>query len=631
MKRDLKRPNEELAAIAANYDVLQEFRENEVAAYSLIVQRGLLNKLCGHMKRGHRPPVSDDELEEIASKYDSVTDFRKNDLATYELICSRGLLEKLCTNMKRAFNDYTDEELGRIARKYNYRNDFFTNDKAAYSAAYRRGILDEICAHMDWQRMPHGYWTKELCHQIALGYKSRKDFESGRKDAYAAAIRNGWLDDICNHMKPIGNKFKRKIYVFTFSNGYAYVGLAQNPQSRYNQHMTEKYKSPVLKHIKKTGATFEFKILTDWIHKDFAGKVEDDYINQYAAEGWIMLNKQKGGNLGGMTKLYTDEIIRKEIDKYEYYDDFRKGSVLFYKFLSKYNLLAKYCDKMKFRKTPKWYWTLERAIEVVPECKGRMALYKKYPMAWQRLKEAGLLEKYYPLQQVNGPTKIWTLENSLSVVPLCKSRTELAKKYLVAYRTLRDADLLDTYFPAKWKAYTEEEKMNLISNCKTREELRQKHSSVYNWAKNKDLLDKYYPMSMLTMEEIQTALVRCKSRKELHKKYNRVYKWALNNNQLDKYYPSDWAKPYTDKEKIAIITSCKTRTELSSKHSSICEWARGNGLLDKYLPTKHEKLTDKDRIAIIESCKTRTELNRKRLSVYNWAKKNGLLEKYFPK
>lgn len=387
--------NEELASVASKYNILKDFREKEPKAYSRIQERGLLGELCGHMERTARPEMTDDDLAGIASKYDVLKDFREKENSVYSIICKRGLFKKLCGHMKRACRDLTDALLADIAKGYCTRDEFFENDSSAYGIACKRGIIDKICSHMERQIMPVGYWNKERCRQKAKDYNSKEDFRQGCPSAYGAAQKNGWLDDICSHMEPKGNWFKRKIYVFTFSDGYAYVGLAQDPADRYRAHITGRGNSPVYSHIKKTGATYEFKILTDWLNKDVAGKVEEAYRKQYETDGWKMLNRMKGGGLGGTTKIYTPQRLRKEVGKYEYVDDLRKSSPLFYKYILRHHLWEEYCGKMKFRNAPKGYWTLEHAIEVTQECATRTDLKKKYYQAYIVLQEAGLLEKYY--------------------------------------------------------------------------------------------------------------------------------------------------------------------------------------------------------------------------------------------
>ena len=204
-----------------------------------------------------------------------------------------------------------------------------------------------------------------------------------------------------------------------------------------------------------------------------------------------MLNKAKGGSLGSITNLYTHELLKCEVEKYEYIDDFRKDSPRYYNYIKNHHLLDKYCSKMKFRRTPRGYWNLERAIAVIPECRSRKELQKNHPQAYNILNKARMLDKYYP----NNSWKIkWTLERSMSVIPLCNSRKELQKKYVRAYQVLLKAGILDDYFPLKWKPFSTEKKIAIITNCKTRIELHNRHRTVYDWASKNGLLDKYFPM-----------------------------------------------------------------------------------------------------------------------------------------
>ena len=146
-------------------------------------------------------------------------------------------------------------------------------------------------------------------------------------------------------MEPVGNWFKRKIYVFTFSDGHAYVGLAQDPERRYMEH-TQKEK-------RATGLKPEYKLLTGWLHKDIAGKAEEDYIQKYAAAGWKMLNRVKGGALGSTNKTYTPDYLQSEADKYDYYEDFRKNSRIVYNYLVRNHALDRFCSHMKHKDKPK--------------------------------------------------------------------------------------------------------------------------------------------------------------------------------------------------------------------------------------------------------------------------------------
>ena len=50
-------------------------------------------------------------------------------------------------------------------------------------------------------RKPNGYWTKERCREEALLYDSRTEYQKESVGSYIKALRHGWLDDMCFHMK----------------------------------------------------------------------------------------------------------------------------------------------------------------------------------------------------------------------------------------------------------------------------------------------------------------------------------------------------------------------------------------------------------------------------------------------
>ena len=48
---------------------------------------------------------------------------------------------------------------------------------------------------------PSGYWTKEKCHEEALKYNTRGEFQKKSSTAYVKSRKEKWLDEICIHMK----------------------------------------------------------------------------------------------------------------------------------------------------------------------------------------------------------------------------------------------------------------------------------------------------------------------------------------------------------------------------------------------------------------------------------------------
>lgn len=532
-----KIPEEELAAIAAPYNDLKEFRQKERNAYSLICRHGLKEKLCGHMKR-RVTYVSDEELADRAAGYYVLKDFREGDPHAYNMICHRGLLEKLCGHMERAINSFTDEELAERASKYFVLSEFNEKEHAACQAIYKRGLnhlldhmkrdheyqtdeelaeitsqydeltifrkeqpkaygkicsrglLDKLCTHL--QRSTRDAYTVEELAAIASDYDDGKEFREKEPSAYNAIGRRGLLEELCGHMKRRGNLFRRKIYLFTFPDGYAYVGLTFDIEGRVRQHTVTDKNSPVYQHMRVTGGKYEFTVLTDWLDKDVAAKKEEQFRKQYKADGWKMLNRVRCGALGSTKVNHPESEILETVSRYRYIRDFSKGSPKCYRYLRTHGLLEKYCATMKLKPT-----TLEERKEeayekyksVIDSCRSRDELRQNHHKVYNWMMSHHLLDEFFPKQSTMPKTD----KGRIAMAKRCKNRSELYKKNFPLWYWLKNNGLLDEVFPDPQHAFSAEEKEKIAASCKNRHELQVKHNSIYVWLKDNNRLDEFFP------------------------------------------------------------------------------------------------------------------------------------------
>lgn len=94
---------------------------------------------------------------------------------------------------------WTKELLLAEALNYNTRSEFQAENRKAYAAALRQGIIDEICGHMH-KAQRKLKWTKDRLMEEARKYKSRVAFSKGSGGAYNSARKRGLLDEVCAHM-----------------------------------------------------------------------------------------------------------------------------------------------------------------------------------------------------------------------------------------------------------------------------------------------------------------------------------------------------------------------------------------------------------------------------------------------
>ena len=112
-------------------------------------------------------------------------------------------------------------------------------------------------------------------------YKSRTEWmKSIDKRYYTYAHKMGWLDELCKDMNQNGNRKKRCIYIATFPDNHAYVGLTYNTKKRWRDHLRDE-ESSVLLHIKETGLKPTFTKLTDFMPAEEAKIKEGVYKEKY--------------------------------------------------------------------------------------------------------------------------------------------------------------------------------------------------------------------------------------------------------------------------------------------------------------------------------------------------------------
>jgi hypothetical protein len=235
------------------------------------------------------------------------------------------------------------ERCEKEAIKYNTRGEFQSKSPSAYRISHKNNWLDEISTHMTWKQKSHGYWSYEKCKEVALRFEYKSVFKQNFPTAYKKALNEKWIDEICSHMKELGNKNKRCIYVCVFPDKKVYVGLTYNFEKRKLERLNDK-KDAVTEYSILSGLSYEMLKLTNYIDKNIASNLEGTILNMYKKVNWGILNKGKTGGLGGSSVLY---------------------------------------------------WTYERCKNIAETCKNRSEFYKKNASAYNRARLKGWLDMFF--------------------------------------------------------------------------------------------------------------------------------------------------------------------------------------------------------------------------------------------
>jgi hypothetical protein len=328
---NVKYDEDELRKIASKYNSVGEFKIKDNKAYNALrIRRPLWDELTSTMGRKY-DSKSDEELIAMSKKYGD--NFIRIEPKFYADAIRRKLIEPLRRR-------WTKEEIENIADTYTDLNDFIENENGAYQMALKLGIKDDIIAHMKSKTRNLSF---EDLQKMVEPFKHKTQFLKSDPAAYNTASKKGWLDNL-KKWEPLGNKFKRLVYAYEFrdkkGNPLAvYVGLTGNVERRDKQHMNliipiKNKISPVYKYIVDNKIKPERKILSNgYISHIEAIDMECYYQNIFYKKDknidgslmWQPLHSRKCGGLGGAMK-WTEEMLRKEVAKYDSVRDFNRYS-----------------------------------------------------------------------------------------------------------------------------------------------------------------------------------------------------------------------------------------------------------------------------------------------------------------
>jgi predicted GIY-YIG superfamily endonuclease len=232
-------------------------------------------------------------------------------------------------------------------------------------------------------RKPNRYWTKERCVEDALKFTTRSEWQNKSSSAYSIALKNGWLDESCNHMIKLGSRYERLIYAFEFSDKSVYVGLTYNSIKRQQEHLnpSSSKKTAVYQYIEKTNTIPVFLELTKYHNNRIAIIKEAEFLEKYRLSGWNVLNKVKTGSLGGISKWTKDECAE---------------------------FAMKYCSKVEWQKNHYSSYIAAFKNKWLASCTRHM----KRPTVWN---------------------KLWTYENCKKLVKPNMKKSEFRKLHSGAY------------------------------------------------------------------------------------------------------------------------------------------------------------------------------------------------------
>lgn len=382
-----------------------EFRQKYGDFFTFCYKMGWLDDVCSHMAPYR---LCDDEYSKelcrkAALEHSTLKGFRKEYRTYYTFILKMGWKDELCGHLKHIkvknprktelavikaqFGNpnkikyprgyWTKERCHDCSLQCRSRSEFAYRFSQAYHHASKNKWLSEITKHL----YTHKSLSYEECREIALRYNSRKLFIKEQEAAYNRILNKKWDKKLLGHLPNIGSYVKRMVYTYTFSDKSIYVGLTDDEMGRINEHLVQsesREKSPVYQYRIKTGLTPVYRKFCDYIDAEKAQEIEIALIKTFRENGYNVLNKRKGGELGGGPIKWTIEAIIEESKKYSILSSFLKTASGAANAAMKYGIYQEVTAHMTRKIHSKRRWTRNKCAQAAASCLTMKDFKSKY-------------------------------------------------------------------------------------------------------------------------------------------------------------------------------------------------------------------------------------------------------------
>ena len=137
---------------------------------------------------------------EASLECETITEFQKKYPRAYVFAVKNDLLDVWFVR-KCKQNGYWDyKRCFEEAKKYTTRTQFARKSPSAYKSARQHKWLEDYTWFEEILK-PRGFYTYEVCAEIAKKYTRKNDFKKENSRAYTLSRKNGWLDEFFPQIK----------------------------------------------------------------------------------------------------------------------------------------------------------------------------------------------------------------------------------------------------------------------------------------------------------------------------------------------------------------------------------------------------------------------------------------------
>lgn len=231
---------------------------------------------------------------------------------------------------------YTYQNVYNLAKEYETINEFVKNHPSASTISYNNGWMKTF----NWLKSKRRVYTLKECIDIANKFKTKSEFKINEPAVYAHMIRHKWLNK-CSFTNGKIKNTKEKC--FLIARQFETISdFRKNKESVYNKCKKMGWLKEMLFLSSKTKRKSKYnKNICMEVVKKYTN-ITDFYKNEPNLYSYIrrvgMLNKVKI-ILDNKTKHWTDNEVKEEALKYEYYNDFATHSRAAFNYAIRNNLI----------------------------------------------------------------------------------------------------------------------------------------------------------------------------------------------------------------------------------------------------------------------------------------------------
>ena len=345
-------------------------------------------------------------------------------------------------------NKWTIERLKEEVQKYSSRSEFHDKCRNGYDFALENNFLDEYFP-TEKKHRPAGYWNNyENCKLETSKYTILDDFRIKSSGCYDALLRNGWLEELTNHMIR-----KKK------PNTHWTKELCTNIVSKFNdiKELTKEYPGCVNAIYSNGWGELLDKIRR--VKKPWTYETAKEEVKKY--ELIVDIINNDSGLYGAIRKNKWDDLLEDKRGNYKptlVYDknkchevalqcssktEFQKKFSGAYQNCLKYGWLDDVCSHMKHIKHRNGYWNDEKVIEEAKKYTTLIDFHNKSSSAYNSAKDNGWLENFIWLESTRNKNygKDYSIEELNELSKQCINRCEFKEKYYHAWNYARKNEL----------------------------------------------------------------------------------------------------------------------------------------------------------------------------------------------